>query len=136
MNDFNSFRRNFLRAGGLGVAGAAIPALSFAASKSKVAGPQSGVFDVRQYGATGDGKTLDTDAVNRTIEAAAAASGGVVLFPPGTYLCFSIHLKSHVHLHLEQGATIEAAASPKTGETTGYNGGTYDAAEPKTAWDA
>ena len=57
-------------------------------------------------------------------------------FPPGIYLCFSIHLKSNVHLHLEQGATIIAADSPKPGETTGYNGGTYDAAEPKTAWDA
>ncbi len=44
--------------------------------------------------------------------------------------------KSHVHLYLEQGATILAAESPKPGETTGYNGGTYDAAEPKTAWDA
>ena len=59
-----------------------------------------------------------------------------MLFPAGVYLCFSIHLKSNVHLHLEQGATILAAESPKPGETTGYNGGTYDAAEPKTAWDA
>ena len=41
-----------------------------------------------------------------------------------------------MHLHLEQGSTIIAADSPKPGETTGYNGGTYDAAEPNTAWDA
>ena len=60
----------------------------------------------------------------------------MVLFPAGIYLCFSIRLKSNVHLHLEQGATILAADSPKPGDTTGYNGGTYDAAEPKTAWDA
>jgi polygalacturonase len=135
MNELNSLRRNFLRAGSLGVVGAALPAISFAAAKSNSPG-QPGVFDVHQYGATGDGKTLDTDAVNRAIDAAATAGGGVVLFPPGTYLCFSIHLKSNVHLHLEQGATIQAAESPKPGDTTGYNGGTYDAAEPKTDWDA
>jgi polygalacturonase len=52
------------------------------------------------------------------------------------YLCFSIRLKSQVHLHLEQGSAIVAAESPKPSETTGYNGGVYDAAEPKTAWDA
>ncbi len=136
MNSFESMRRNFLRVGSLGIAGAAIPAVTFAATKSKTAAAPAGTFDVRQFGATGDGKTLDTDAVNRTIEAAAAAGGGVVLFPPGIYLCFSIRLKSNVHLNLDQGSTIIAADSPKPGETTGYNGGTYDAAESNTAWDA
>ena len=136
MDTFNSFRRNFLRSGGLGMAAAAIPAVSFAAQEPKSANSSSGMFDVRSYGATGDGKTLDTGAVNGAIEAAAAAGGGLVLFTPGTYLCFSIHLKSNVHLHIEQGATILAAESPKPGETTGYNGGVYDAAEPKTEWDA
>ena len=96
----------------------------------------SGIFDVRNYGATGDGKTLDTDAVNRAIEAAAAAAAAWLSSPPAMYLCFSIRLKSHVHLHLEQGSAIVAADSPKPGETTGYNGGVYDAAEPKTEWDA
>jgi polygalacturonase len=135
MNSFDSMRRNLLRVGSLGIAGAAVPAVGFAATKSKTpAAPQS-TFDVRQFGAAGDGKTLDTDAVNRAIDAAAAA-GGVVLFSPGIYLCFSIHLKSNVHLVLDQGSTIIAADSPKPGETTGYNGGTYDAAEPKTDWDA
>ena len=134
MNSFNSLRRDLLRVGSLGMAGAALPAVSFAAREHSAAA-QPGIFDVRQHGATGDGKTLDTDAVNKAIEAAATAGGGLVLFPPGTYLCFSIRLKSNVHLHLEQGATILAADSPKSGETTGYNGGTYDAAEPKTDYD-
>ena len=136
MNELNSLRRNFLRAGSLGVVGAALPAISFAAAKSKAPAGQPGVLDVHQFGATGDGKTLDTDAVNRAIDAAATSGGGVVLFPPGTYLCFSIRLKSNVHLHLEEGAIIQAADSPKPGDATGYNGGTYDAAEPKTDWDA
>ena len=139
MSDFQPMRRDFLRAGSLGFAAAAIPAASFAAAAKKNANFGSatqGIFDVRQYGAAGDGKTLDTDAVNRAIAAAAAAGGGVVLFPPGTFLCFSIRLKSYVHLQLLQGSTILAADSPKPGDTTGYNGGVYDAAEPKTAWDA
>ncbi|MGH9586149.1 MAG: hypothetical protein ACRD3F_04310, partial [Acidobacteriaceae bacterium] len=41
---------------------------------------------------------MDTAAVNRAIEAAVDVGGGIVLFPAGTYLCFSIHLKSYVHL--------------------------------------
>jgi polygalacturonase len=139
MKTFNSMRRDFLRTGSIGMAAAAIPAVSFAAAAqdgaSTTAAPM-GIFDVRKYGATGDGKTLDTVAVNKAIEAAAAVGGGVVLFPAGMYLCFSIRLKSQVHLHLEQGSAIVAAESPKPGETTGYNGGVYDAAEPKTAWDA
>jgi polygalacturonase len=138
MQTFNPFRRDLLRVGSLGAAGAALPALSFsaAAQENAAPAPAAGVFDVRKFGATGDGKTLDTPAVNRAIEAAAAAGGGMVVFPAGTYLCFSIHLKSYVHLHLEQGSTILAAESPKPGDTTGYNGGAYDAAEPKTEWDA
>ena len=142
MNSFNSTRRDLLRVGSLGAAGAALPAVSFAAASSSTdsnpgTAPGLGVFfNVRNYGATGDGKTLDTPAINRAIEAAAAAGGGLVLFPSGVYLCFSIRLKSNVHLHLEQGATILAADSPKPGDATGYNGGAYDAAEPKTDWDA
>jgi polygalacturonase len=137
MSNFNSLRRDFLRMTGPGLAAAAIPALSLATAFAQDASTSStGYFDVRKYGATGDGKTLDTEAVNRAIEAAAAAGGGVVVFPAGNYLCFSIHLKSFVHLLLLQGSTITAADSPLPGEQTGYHGGAYDAAEPKTAWDA
>ena len=138
MKTFSSVRRDFLRTGSIGMAVAAVPTVSFAASAqdAPASGPAMGVFDVRKFGAKGDGKTLDSDAVNRTIEAAAAAGGGMVFFPAGTYLCFSIRLKSQVHLYLEQGSTILAADSPRHGETTGYNGGVYDAAEPKTDWDA
>ena len=137
MTTFNSFRRDFLRIGGYGVAAAAIPAAPLLASSphGAAAAPQ-GIFDVRTYGATGDGKTLDTDAVNRAIEAASSRGGGMVVFPPGTYLCFSIHLKSLVHLHLLQGSTIVAADSPLPGERTGYHGGSYDAAEPNAPWEA
>jgi len=114
----------------------AIPALAAAPKQVATHALSPIFFDVRTYGATGDGKTIDTPAINKAIEAAAAAGGGTVVFPAGTYMCFSIRLKSKVDLFLSQGCTIEAAASPKDGETTGYMGGTYDAAEPNTAWDA
>jgi len=83
-------------------------------------------FSVRAFGATGDGKTLDTDAVNHAIAAAADAGGGVVEFPAGDYLCHSIRLRSHVAIHLGPGATIIAANPPREGATGGY-----DPAEPQ-----
>ncbi|MBE2213747.1 MAG: right-handed parallel beta-helix repeat-containing protein [Opitutaceae bacterium] len=82
-------------------------------------------WSVRDFGATGDGRTLDTAAVNAAITAAAAAGGGTVEFPAGEYLCHSIRLKSHITLHLGAGATLIAADPPKPGEPGGY-----DLAEP------
>jgi polygalacturonase len=139
MDNFLSARRDLLKLSGLGLASAAAVTMpAWASAKSAAPAPVSGtpgVLDVHAFGATGDGKTLDTAAINKAIETASAAGGGTVVFPAGSYLCFSIHLKSHVELYLAQGAIIIAADSPKAGETTGYNGGTYDAAEPVTAWD-
>ena len=84
------------------------------------------VYDVREYGAKGDGETLDTKAINDAITAAAAAGGGTVYFPAGTYLSFSIHLRSDVGLYLEHGAVLLAA------DPAEHPGG-YDPAEPN-AW--
>ena len=69
------------------------------------------VFNVRSYGATGNGSTIDTPAVNKAIAAASAAGGGEVLFPAGTYESVSIHLESNVEIYLDAGATIRAAAT-------------------------
>jgi len=66
----------------------------------------AGVFDVRDFGATGDGATLETPAVQKAIDACAAAGGGQVRFPPGRYVSGTIHLKNHVTLFLEAGATL------------------------------
>ena len=67
------------------------------------------LYDVRAFGAKGNGKTLDTPAINKAIDTAAAAGGGTVEFPAGTYLSVSIHLKSNITLQLDRGATIVAA---------------------------
>ena len=77
-------------------------------------------FNVRDYGATGDGKTFDTAAVNKAIEAAAAAGGGTVVFPAGSYLCYTIRLKSNIALLIDHGATIIAADQPQPGRS-GYD---------------
>lgn len=80
-------------------------------------------FNVKSFGATGDGHTIDSPAINRAIEAAAAAGGGTVILPAGgTYASYSIHLRSHVDIVIEAGATL-LAAQPQAGRG-------YDAAEP------
>ena len=66
-------------------------------------------YNVRDFGARGDGKALDHVAINKAIDACVAGGGGQVLLPAGTYLCGSIRLKSNVDLHLMAGAKILAA---------------------------
>jgi polygalacturonase len=136
MQPINPARRDLLKWSGMGMAAAAATAVpsAFAATKPAATYPTGAIYDVRTYGAVGDGKTVDSPAINKAIEAAAAAGGGTVYFPAGTWLSFSIRLKSHINLYLSQGATILAADSPKPGETTGYNGGSYDPAEPNDPW--
>lgn len=79
------------------------------------------VFDVRAYGAKGDSSSLDSDAINRAIDAAAAAHGGTVYFGPGTYSSFSIHLRSAVTLYLDRGATLLAASPEERPDAPGYD---------------
>jgi len=77
-------------------------------------------FNVKSFGAVGDGITLDHSAINKAIDSCVATGGGRVTVPAGRYLCGSIHLKSNVNLYLDAGATIVAApASSKA----------YDASE-------
>ncbi|MGP7795410.1 rhamnogalacturonidase [Sphingomonas sp. CLY1604] len=73
-------------------------------------------IDVRDHGARGDGRAIDSAAFNAAIAAAAARPhGGTVVVPAGRYRCYSIRLRSHVTLALAEGAVIEAAAG------TGYD---------------
>lgn len=63
-------------------------------------------FNVRRYGAKGNGKHLDTSAIQKAIDACTNAGGGTVIVPEGTYLSATIELKDNVNLHLEKGAVI------------------------------
>ena len=67
---------------------------------------QAATYNVRDFGAKADGKTIDSPAINRAIEAAAQDGGGTIYLPAGEYACYSIRLKSNIHLYLEQGARI------------------------------
>ena len=104
------FRREFLKLATSSATGVAATALLTPGAQGQAASmPGAGtnsVFDVKYYGAKGDGVTIDTPAINKAIEAANAGGGGTVRFPSGTYACYSIRLKSSVVLYLEQGATV------------------------------
>jgi len=65
-------------------------------------------FNVADYGALADVKTLATEAIQKTIDAAAEAGGGKVIFPAGTYLSGALFVKSNVELHLGEGVVIQA----------------------------
>jgi polygalacturonase len=73
------------------------------------AAPPAKTYDVREMGAAGDGMALDGPIVQRAIDAAAAAGGGTVLLPSGTYLSGAVRMKSHVTLRLEKDAVLLAA---------------------------
>ncbi len=89
----------------------------------------SPVFDPMDYGAKGDGVSIDTPAIQAAIDAAAGAGGGTVHLPAGTYLSYSVRLRSHINLHLGPGATLLAADPPADGEPG------YDPPEPNVWGD-
>ena len=63
-------------------------------------------FNIKSYGAQNDTTVLSTHALQQAIDACSAAGGGRVVVPAGIYKIGTIQLKSHVHLYLEQGATL------------------------------
>lgn len=79
-------------------------------------------FNIRDFGAKGDGKSLDTAAIQRAIDAAANAGGGTVYLPAGRYLSFSVHLHSRITLLFASGAVLLAADPAR-------DGGRYDPPE-------
>ena len=83
----------------------------------------SGIYNVKIFGAKGNGTDMDTKSINKAIEIAARAGGGTVYFPAGNYLSGSIRLKNNITLYLDAGATIIAAP--------GENADEYDAPENK-----
>lgn len=64
-------------------------------------------FKLTDFGAVGDGKTLNTAALDRAIAAVSAAGGGWLEVPAGTFLTLPFSLVSHLGLHLDEGATIK-----------------------------
>ncbi|MGA7712043.1 MAG: glycoside hydrolase family 28 protein [Rhizomicrobium sp.] len=131
-------RRTLLAAGAASLIAYSCARPAGATEKAKGARPRDmsaglplGWVDVRHFGATGSGASIDTPAIDKAIDYVALRGGGTVYFPPGTYASYTIHLKSYVTLHLEVGATLIAAATPMDGMASGG----YDNEEPQGPWD-
>ncbi len=79
-------------------------------------------FLVTQYGAVPDGKTLNTQAIQKAIDAAFKNKGGQVIFPKGKFLSGSIQMKSNVNLYLEEDAVLLGSTNPKDYANMDFNG--------------
>src|SRR6218665_118075 len=77
------------------------------------------VYDITKYKAKGDGKTLNTKAVQRAIDECSAKGGGTVWVPAGIFVTGCIYLKDNVNLYLSNGAVLRA-----TPELSEYDPGT------------
>src|SRR4051812_32488195 len=66
------------------------------------------IFDVRSFGAVGDGKTLSTSAIQKALDQCGAAGGGTVIFTAGTYLSKPLTLRTKTTLLLQKGAVLKA----------------------------
>ena len=71
------------------------------------------IFSVKDYGATGRKADHARLCIQKAIDACAKAGGGVVLVPPGEYTSGTLHLRSHVRIEVEAGATLFASSDPK-----------------------
>lgn len=107
---------------------ALVLALTFLRADNLVCGSELGAgtaepanYNVRTFGAVGDGTKLDSPAINAAIAACGKAGGGTVYVPAGRYLSGSIHLTNNIRLYLDAGATIVGA--PQSMKA-------YDPAEP------
>ncbi|HUJ08657.1 MAG TPA: glycoside hydrolase family 28 protein [Verrucomicrobiae bacterium] len=81
---------------------AVAPQSSFAGSKT---------YDVRAFGAKGDGKTLDTEAIQKALDECGNAGGGTVLFRAGTYVSEPLTLRTKTTVLLEEGAKLLATSN-------------------------
>lgn len=84
-----------------------------------VSSASAAVYNVRDFGAKGDGVSIDSPAINAAIQEAVKNGGGMVYLPAGVYASYSIRLASRIHLYLEKGCVLKAA-----------DGEQFDAPEP------
>jgi len=87
-----------------------LPRLFLFADAPEAALPQSGVFDLTQFGVTSSAEAVQTAAIQHAIDEVAAKKG-VLLLPPGIYRTGELRLKSHLTLHLAAGAILKGTGS-------------------------
>jgi hypothetical protein len=74
--------------------------------------PPKSIFNITKYGAVGDGKTLNTLAIQEAIDACSQSGGGRVLVPEGEYLSGTIVMKDNVDLHISRNAVLLGSPNP------------------------
>ena len=67
-------------------------------------------YNIKEFGAAGDGLNNDTEAIQKAIDACSQSGGGIVLVPAGTYLSASLYLSSHINLYLAPGSIIKGSS--------------------------
>jgi polygalacturonase len=82
-------------------------------SSSTAKASDAKVFDIRQFGAKGDGKAVDTAAIQKALDECGKAGGGTVRIPEGIFLTQPLQIRTKTTLLLEQGATLKATDDPK-----------------------
>lgn len=85
----------------------------------------TGNIDIKSFGKSGDGKTDDTDLINKAIAEINQMGGGTLFFSKGIYLARTVHLKSNVHLFLDKDAVIQAIKGSDAPETTWFSDKQY-----------
>lgn len=83
----------------------------FLAGCSTMGKPHANVFDVRQFGAAGDGMALDTGAIQKALDACGKAGGGTVEFPAGIYLSKPLTIRAKTIFQVDAGATLHATTN-------------------------
>ena len=103
-------RRVFLKQVGLGLLAAPVASIAFGEGHKPTANPTIATnkvsLNIRDFGASGDGKTKDTSAIQQTIDRVNILGGGDVIVPEGTYFTGAIQLRSNVALRLAPGAVL------------------------------
>ena len=107
--------------------------LMFLALAGACAACTAATFDVRDFGAKGDGAAKDTVAIQRALDACAKAGGRVVV-PPGTYLIGTVFLGDGTELHLQEGATL--LGSPDLADYNAPDAYPQNFCSPREGWSA
>ena len=106
-------RRNFIRYAAMGTAGAGVTLLpgwlSARENRGDIRFKGLSPSNISDYGAIGDGKTVNTKAIQKAIDDCHESGGGKVLFSNGNYVTGTLFLKSNVFLHIEVGATLSGS---------------------------
>jgi polygalacturonase len=106
ISERREFMKRFAAGAAMTLPAMALPEEAAAAAVQRSPANVSIVFNVVDFGAAGDGKTLCTTGIQKAVDACAKAGGGRVVFPAGRYITGPIFLRSNVHVEVPAGAVL------------------------------